>query len=163
MPEHFVVAVKMAQNLEDNVVMLRKWKDYGVRYGELDAIGTEVMEELVAAYPQERLNQLVEIGQKSTDKTSAPIKREKVKLTAEMLEDESWEKRYQALVQMEDPTVEDLPLLNQALADTKVSIRRQTVVYLGMIEDPIVLPYLYKGLTDKNSGVRRTAGDCLSI
>lgn len=162
MPEHFVVAVKMAQNLEDNVVMLRKWKDYGVRYGELDAIGTEVMEELVAAYPQERLNQLVEIGQKSTDKTSAPIKREKVKLTAEMLEDESWEKRYQALVQMEDPTVDDLPLLNKALADTKVSIRRQTVVYLGMIEDPIVLPYLYKGLTDKNSGVRRTAGDCLS-
>jgi len=162
MPEHFVVAVKMAQNLADNVVMLRKWKDYGVRYGELDAIGTEVMEELVAAYPQERLDQLVEIGQKSTDKSSAPIKREKVKLTAEMLEDESWEKRYQALVQMEDPTIEDLPLLNKALADTKVSIRRQTVVYLGMIEDPIVLPYLYKGLTDKNSGVRRTAGDCLS-
>ena len=39
---------------------------------------------------------------------------------------------------------------------------RLAVVYLGMIEDKRVLPYIYKGLQDKNVTVRRTAGDCLS-
>lgn len=31
-----------------------------------------------------------------------------------------------------------------------------------MIEEKEFLPYLYKGLRDKNPAVRRTAGDCLS-
>ena len=31
-----------------------------------------------------------------------------------------------------------------------------------MIEEKEILPYLYKGLRDKNPAVRRTAGDCLS-
>ncbi len=43
-----------------------------------------------------------------------------------------------------------------------MSIRRQAVVYLGMIETPDVLPLLYKALEDKAVSVRRTAGDCLS-
>jgi HEAT repeat protein len=79
-----------------------------------------------------------------------------------MLNNESWEKRYQALEQMEDPTVEDIPVLDMALSDSKVSIRRLAVVYLGMIEDRKVLPSLYKALKDKSAAVRRTAGDCLS-
>jgi hypothetical protein len=161
LPDYFVHAVQAAQKQDDNVVMLRKWKDYGVRYGDMEAIGAEVAEEFIAAFPKERIAQLVETAQSVTSSTIAP-KRTKVKLTAEMLQAEQWEQRYQALEQMEDPTVADIPLLEVALADSKVSIRRLAVIYLGMIEDKQVLPALYKGLNDKNPAVRRTAGDCLS-
>lgn len=44
---------------DDNVVLLRKWKDYGIRYGDMDDIVKEVADELVAAFPEERINQLV--------------------------------------------------------------------------------------------------------
>ena len=78
------------------------------------------------------------------------------------MDDESWERRYQALEQMEDPTVADIPILEKALFDNKVSIRRLAVVYLGMIEDKLVLPGMYQALKDTSAAVRRTAGDCLS-
>ena len=162
LPDYFVKAVAAAQKEDDNVVMLRKWKDYGVRYGDMEEIGKEVADELVAAYPEERVNQLVAAAQEAQDKKDPIVKRPKIKLTADMLDDENWEKRYQALEQMEDPTVEDVPLLEKALEDNKVSIRRLAVVYLGMIEDPKVLPSLYKALKDSSAAVRRTAGDCLS-
>jgi len=142
--------------------MLRKWKDYGVRYGDMGEIGKEVADELVAAYPEERVNQLVAAAQEAQNKKDPIVKRPKIKLTADMLDDENWEKRYQALEQMEDPTMEDIPLLEKALDDNKVSIRRLAVVYLGMIEDSKVLPSLYKALKDSSAAVRRTAGDCLS-
>ena len=46
--------------------------------------------------------------------------------------------------------------------DEKMSIRRLATVYLGMIEDTAVIPYVEKALKDKSWAVRRTAGDCLS-
>ncbi|WP_042352118.1 conserved virulence factor C family protein [Bacillus massiliigorillae] len=162
LPSQFINAIADSQKPDDNVVILRKWVDYGVRYGDLDTIGTEVSEEIIAAYPEERLKHLVQEAQSYTKIKQSHAKREKIKLTVEMLENDSWEKRYQALEQMEDPTIDDLPLLMKALEDTKVSIRRLAVVYLGMIEDKQVLNGLYKALKDTNPSVRRTAGDCLS-
>ncbi|WP_340371565.1 conserved virulence factor C family protein [Peribacillus sp. FSL E2-0218] len=162
LPEYFLKGIAAAQKADDNVVLLRKWKDYGIRYGDMEDIVKEVSDELIAAYPEERIKQLAAAADLLTDKKEAFVKRPKIKLTAEMLNDESWEKRYQALEQMEDPTVDDIPVLDMALADSKVSIRRLAVVYLGMIEDRQVLPSLYKALKDKSAAVRRTAGDCLS-
>ncbi|KQU25328.1 virulence factor [Bacillus sp. Leaf13] len=162
LPEYFIKGIAAAQKEDDNVVLLRKWKDYGIRYGDMDDIVKEVADELVAAFPEERINQLVAAAQETVDKKEAFAKRPKIKLTAEMLNDENWEKRYQALEQMEDPTVEEIPVLDIALSDSKVSIRRLAVVYLGMIEDTKVLPSLYKALKDSSVAVRRTAGDCLS-
>lgn len=162
LPEYFIKGIAAAQKEDDNVVLLRKWKDYGIRYGDMDDIVKEVADELVAAFPEERINQLVAAAQETVDKKEAFVKRPKIKLTAEMLNDENWEKRYQALEQMEDPTVEEIPVLDIALSDSKVSIRRLAVVYLGMIEDTKVLPSLYKALKDSSVAVRRTAGDCLS-
>ncbi|WP_433742732.1 conserved virulence factor C family protein [Falsibacillus pallidus] len=160
LPEAYITAVGAAQKQDDNVVLARKWKDYGIRYGELDQIGQELQEEIVAAYPQSRLDELVSEAQ-SPEKKSETV-RQKKKLTVEMFADPDWRKRYQLLDQMDDPELEDLPLLEQALNDEKPSIRRLAVVYLGMIEDKSVLPFLYKGLKDKTVMVRRTAGDCLS-
>ena len=50
------------------IFLLRKWADQGVRYGEFDEIGQEVVEELIAAYPSERLEELVSKAQ--TDRNS---------------------------------------------------------------------------------------------
>ncbi|MFP3381785.1 virulence factor, partial [Bacillus sp. SIMBA_069] len=74
----------------------------------------EVSDELIAAYPEERINRLVAAAIEMVDTKETFLKRPKNKLTAEMLNDESWEKRYQALEQMEDPTVGDIPVLDMA-------------------------------------------------
>ncbi|WP_440706320.1 conserved virulence factor C family protein [Heyndrickxia oleronia] len=159
LPSMFVEAMNEAQLEGDNYVLLRRWQEYGVRYGDLQQIGEDVVEELLAAYPENRLKNLVEMAK--NPESSKQLKK-LIKLTPVMLDDPDWRKRYQLLEQMEEPTVEDLPLLEKALADEKSSIRRLAVVYLGMIKDKQVLPLLYKGLKDKVVTVRRTAGDALS-
>ncbi|PKR85841.1 conserved virulence factor C family protein [Heyndrickxia camelliae] len=159
LPGNFLEAMQKAQLPGDNYVFLRKWKEQGVRYGDLEQVGNEVVEEIIAAYPDERLNKIVSVAQNPT----AELEKKKMqKVTVEMLDDPDWRKRYQLLEQMEDPTLEDLPVLEKALQDEKASIRRLAVVYFGMIKDRVVLPYLYKGLKDKVVTVRRTAGDALS-
>jgi HEAT repeat protein len=161
LPDPFMKALSNAQQDGDNVVLLRKWKDHGVRYGDLDDIGNDVVEELNAAYPASRLESLAQ--QSLENRTEAqPVRRVKQKITMDDFDAPDWQTRYQKLDAMDDPNLEDLPLLERALQDEKVSIRRLAVVYLGMIEDERVLPLLYKGLEDKSVSVRRTAGDCLS-
>ncbi|MED1205368.1 conserved virulence factor C family protein [Heyndrickxia acidicola] len=159
LPVYFTAAMQDAQLEGDNYVLLRKWKELGVRYGDLDQIGKEVTEELIAAYPEKRLAAIIDTAKHS----NASMTRKKLlKVTPEMLEEEDWRKRYQLLEQMEDPSIEDLPVLEKAITDQKSSIRRLAVVYLGMIKDKRVLPLLYYGLKDKVVTVRRTAGDALS-
>ncbi|MFE8702134.1 conserved virulence factor C family protein [Cytobacillus sp. FJAT-54145] len=162
LPDAFVKAVGEVQDPSDNIVVARKWKEHGVRYGDFEQVGNDVVEELLAAYPEERINDLIAQAKSPDQSAVAKQARQKMKVTIEDLNDPDWRKRYQLLEQMEDPTVEDLPLLDQALQDEKASIRRLATVYLGMIEDKQVLPYLYKALKDKTVTVRRTAGDCLS-
>ncbi|MBO0994813.1 conserved virulence factor C family protein [Bacillus sp. SD088] len=159
LPDRFLKAMQATQKEDDNYIMLRRWKDMGVRYGDLEQLGEQIAEEMNAAYPDERLKSLVERAHRPI--TELP-KRTLIKLTPEMLDDPDWRTRFQLLEQMEDPTLEDLPVLEKALEDEKSSIRRLAVVYLGMIEDKRVLPLLYKGLQDKTVPVRRAAGDCLS-
>jgi len=162
LPEQFMQAVAEVRMPNDNVVASRKWQEFGVRYGEFDEIGQAVQEELMAAYPEERIASLAEAAKNPEAAEANVMKREKIKLTFQDLEHEDWKIRYQRLEQSEDPTVDDIPVLTKALDDEKPSIRRLATVYLGMIEDPIVLPSLYKALQDKTVTVRRTAGDCLS-
>lgn len=160
LPDNFQNAVEAAQKPDDNVVILRKWKDLGLRYGDIGQAGLDVVEEIMAAYPDERLSKLVKQAQ--IEQTVQKQAREKIKLRVSDLKNPDWRKRYQLLEQMEDPELEDLEVLEMALADEKASIRRLATVYLGMIEDKQVLPLLYKALKDKTVTVRRTAGDCLS-
>ncbi|WP_110112269.1 conserved virulence factor C family protein [Bacillus sp. CGMCC 1.16541] len=161
LPERFAKAIADIQTFADNVVLERKWKEHGVRYGELADIGEEVAEELAAAYPQDRLDRLVNMAKQEKEGGVVVQPRQSYEVTLEMLDDEDWSKRYAHLEQM-NPIKEDLTVLDKALEDEKASIRRLATVYLGMIEDKDVLPYLYKALRDKSVTVRRTAGDCLS-
>ncbi|MBA4537793.1 conserved virulence factor C family protein [Bacillus aquiflavi] len=160
LPQEYADAVVRAKEEGENVVILRKWTDFGIRYGDLNQIGEEIIEELMAAYPKERLNDLVNRAKMKQGSQSHGRKR--LKLTPEFLDDQDWRKRYRLLEQMDDPTIEDIPVLEKALDDEKASIRRLATVYLGMIEDKRVLPLLYKAMKDKTVTVRRTAGDCLS-
>ena len=160
LPEMFAKAVFEIQDPNDNYILVRKWKDFGVRYGEMEQIGLEMQEEIMAAYPLERIQEIVN-QEKNPDKESA-IGKQRQKVTLDQFDHPDWRKRYQLLEQMPDPTVDDLPLLEKALGDEKASIRRLAAVYLGMIEDKKALPYLYRALKDKSVTVRRTAGDCLS-
>jgi hypothetical protein len=160
LPERFKEAVLAAQQSNENVVLERQWKEHGVRYGDLADIGKDIVEELSAAYADERLKRLVKSASESEHKTNTPIKKA-YKVTLDMLADEDWSVRFAHLDQM-DPTEDDLPVLEKALNDEKPSIRRLATVYLGLIEKPVVLPLLYKALNDKSVTVRRTSGDCLS-
>lgn len=159
LPEIFTKAALEVQGPDDNLVMVRRWKDYGVRYGEWEEIGSEMKEELMAAYPPERLKIIVQQAKNPETQLSG---KERQQVSLEDFNHSDWRIRYQLLEQMPDPTVENLPLLEKALADEKASIRRLATVYLGMIEEKDTLPYLYQALKDKSVTVRRTAGDCLS-
>lgn len=143
---------------DENYILQRKWLDYGVRYGEFDEIAAQVQDELEAAYTEERLHQLAE--PESHTETEWKNKRHPVSL--EEFQHPDWQVRYQLLDRLTHPKEEDLPLLALALKDEKVSIRRLAVIYLGILEDPIVVPHLTIALHDKNASIRRTAGDTMS-
>ncbi|WP_335869623.1 conserved virulence factor C family protein [Bacillus sp. 2205SS5-2] len=156
LPDRFVIAIQQVQG--DNVVTDRKWKDYGVRYGELEQIGEQVMEELEAAYPNEKLEALIH----PTEVAESEVTLAQQNIGPEDFKVEDWRIRYRMLDELKSISETDLPLLELALADEKPAIRRLAVVYLGMIESKQILPLIYEGLHDKTVTVRRTAGDCLS-
>lgn len=158
LPDRFMNAVMEAQASSDNMIMERKWVEQAPRYGEPEDIERDVVEELTAAYDTERLKTLVKRAFEA-ERNESPQPFHKV--TIEQLEHPDWRERYRILDRM-DPSIEDLPVLEKALKDAKVSIRRLAVVYLGMLKDPAVLPFLYDALADKTITVRRTAGDTLS-
>ncbi|WP_301107897.1 virulence factor [Sporosarcina sp.] len=157
--ERFVNAMQSVHHSEvENYILLRKWADYGIRYGELQEVGEQVVQELDAAYPPSRLQDLVEKADQADNETK--LRGQKVTL-AEFTVPE-WEKRFQLLDQMPDPDASDYPVLSIALEDEKMSIRRLATVYLGMIEDESVIPFIEKAMEDKSWAVRRTAADCMS-
>lgn len=160
LPAPFIASFNAAIEKEedDNYIFLRKWVDYGVRYGDKEEVAAQIADEIVATYPQTRLDELV--TEATTEKEAVAYARKQV--TLEAFQVESWQERFQLLDQMVEATIDDLPVLAVALQDEQTSIRRLAVVYLGMIEDEAVIPYLVQGLQDKSAAVRRTAGDCMS-
>lgn len=160
LPDRFMKAILTAQQNQDNVVLEREWKEHGVRYGDLEAVGTEIVEELSATFTEERIEKMLK-QEENPDKSNTINSKQRYKVTLDMLDDPDWSKRFAALDQM-DPKEEDIPVLAKALEDEKGSIRRLATVYFGMLEESDILPYLSKALKDKSVTVRRTAGDCMS-
>jgi hypothetical protein len=157
--ERFLKAMDEVHGAEvENYILLRKWADYGIRYGEKTEIGEIVLQEVEATYPDERLQEIIRLSKEG----QGDVVQRGRKITLEEFAVEEWEKRFQLLDQMPDPDMSDATLLNFALDDEKMSIRRLATVYLGMIEDTAVIPYIEKALRDKSWAVRRTAGDCMS-
>ncbi len=160
LPEIYIDSMLKATKDSDNVVFLRKWEDLGVRYGEVEEVLATVQEEILALYPKEKLEALVE--EALTSDITIPEK-QFVHLDKETFEqEEDWKVKLRMLNDFPTPTEDDYPLLDVALNDEKPQVRRMAIVLLGMIESKETLPYLYKGMKDKVVSVRRTAGDCLS-
>lgn len=167
LPAAFTEAVTRAAAA--SMIRERKLEELGVRYGEPDEIAAELVRELEAAYPQERLEALVEAalalgGADGGESAAAPAVRP-APLTAEQLAermaDPDWSVRYEALDRTApEPTM--LPSLARAIADDNASIRRLAVVYLGELRLPEGMPLLFAALRDASASVRRTAGDTLS-
>ncbi|MHA6260846.1 conserved virulence factor C family protein [Sporosarcina sp. CAU 1771] len=157
--ERFIAAMNEVHSTEvDNYILLRKWADYGIRYGDKTEIGEVVIQEVEAAYSDDRLNEIIRNSKEG--ETDSVLRGSKV--TLEEFTVDEWEKRFQLLDQMPDPDMSDTPVLEKALEDEKMSIRRLATVYLGMIEDEAVIPLIEKALHDKSWAVRRTAADCMS-
>lgn len=161
LPERFMNSIMAASPASQNVVMERKWVEQNPRYGDRDSIGTEVVEELSASYDSNRLEVLVNNALQGDSSSKNDKSHDQLKVTVEMFNDPDWKVRYAALDRL-NPSFENIEVLEKALNDEKASIRRLATAYLGMIEEPEVLPYLYKALKDKSVTVRRTAGDCIS-
>ncbi|WP_010277031.1 conserved virulence factor C family protein [Paenibacillus senegalensis] len=162
LPERFTRAATTAGLASPNLITERKLIEQGVRYGDLKEVLEEVKKELEAAYPQSRLDSMVEQAMNDWDEEAAQSESSvAVDELAEALNAEDWRVRYAALEQLK-PSLEALPLLGKALKDPQVSIRRLAVVYMGDINEPDVLPYLFQALKDSSASVRRTAGDTLS-
>lgn len=160
LPEIYIDSMLKATKDSDNVVFLRKWEDLGVRYGEVEEVLATVQEEILALYPKEKLEALVE--EALTSDITIPEK-QFVHVDKETFEqEEDWKVKLSMLNDFPTPTEDDYPLLDVALNDEKPQVRRMAIVLLGMIESKETLPYLYKGMKDKVVSVRRTAGDCLS-
>ena len=167
LPERFGKAIERAMGASANMLMERKWKDEGLRYGELRDVGEEVVREISAVYDEKKLKELVE-------RAYHPDLHEKVKASGEELgelvsafESPRWEERFAALKELgRNATAQidsqALSLIIRATKDPKMSIRRLAVVFLGLIKTPEVLAPLCEALKDEAVGVRRSAGDALT-
>jgi HEAT repeat protein len=179
LPERFGKAIERAMGASENMLMERKWKDEGLRYGELRDVGEAVVREISAVYDEKKLRELVE-------RAYHPDSREKVEANGEELgelvrafESPKWEERFAALRELgrnataQIGTPRGLPargprdsqalsLIIRATKDPKMSIRRLAVVFLGLIKTPEVLAPLCEALKDEAVGVRRSAGDALT-
>lgn len=173
LPERFGETIKRAMGASENMLMERKWKDEGLRYGALCDVGEAVVREISAVYGEKKLKDLVE-------RAYHPDLHEPVKASGEELgelgelaelisafESPRWEERFAALKELgRNATAQidshSLALIIRATKDPKMSIRRLAVVLLGLIKTPEVLAPLYEALKDEAVGVRRSAGDALT-
>lgn len=159
--EQFTAAAIQAGLASPNLIKERRLTEHGVRYGELAEVLAEIARELGAAYPQERLNELVREAE-LLGPGEAPVKQTvTVEAVLAVWDDPDWRVRYAALEKMK-PTEEALPLLSKALVDPQVSIRRLAAVYTADIRTPEALDLLFTALKDPSPIVRRTVGDTLS-
>lgn len=161
--ERFVAAVTEVASA--TLIKERKLVDYGVRYGELAEIAREVEQELEAAFPAERLREIVSQAIAHGRSEAEFVEHRRVLSLAEVkeqMQDSDWHVRYAGLEALQQPGPEAMPLMAEALRDKQMQIRRLAVVYLGDIRTPEAMELLYEALRDNSAAVRRTAGDTLS-
>lgn len=164
LPERFGQAIQRAMGASENMLMERKWRDEGPRYGEMRDVAEAVVREISALYDEKKLRELVE-------RAYHPDLHEEIEASGEELvrafESPKWEERFAALKELGRRATaqidsQALSLIISATKDPKMSIRRLAVVFLGLIKTPEVLAPLCEALKDEAVGVRRSAGDALT-
>jgi len=164
LPERFGKAIERAMGASENMLMERKWKDEGPRYGDLREVGEAVVREISAVYDEKKLKELVERAYHRDSDEKVEASRDEL---VQAFESPKWEERFAALKELGRRATaqidsQALSLIIRATKDPKMSIRRLGVVFLGLIKSPEVLPPLCEALKDEAVGVRRSAGDALT-
>lgn len=162
LPERFGNAIERAMGASENMLMERKWKDEGLRYGDVRDVGEAVVREISAVYDEKKLKELVERAYHADLHEKVEASQEEL---AQAFESPKWEERFAALKELGRNAQIDsqaLSLIIRATKDPKMSIRRLAVVLLGLIKTPEVLAPLCEALKDEAVGVRRSAGDALT-
>lgn len=59
LPEIYIDKMLETQKDNDNIIFIRKWQDFGIRYGELQDVMNDLYEEVLALYPKQHLENLV--------------------------------------------------------------------------------------------------------
>ena len=167
LPERFGKAIERAMGASENMLMERKWKDEGLRYGDLRDVAEAVVREISAVYDEKKLRELVERAYHPKLDEKVEASREELGELVRAFESPKWEERFAALKELgRNATAQidsqALSLIIRATKDPKMSIRRLAVVFLGLIKTPEVLAPLCEALKDEAVGVRRSAGDALT-
>jgi Virulence factor/Scaffold protein Nfu/NifU N terminal/HEAT repeats len=137
----------------------RYWADWGVRYGSLEEVAAEVVEEIEGSLNEEKVLTLEAkaLGQSAAEAAPTSIEEAKADLASS-----DWHTRFQAVQKL---STEDgaIPLLITALEDSNQQVRRLVAAALGASGSAEAVGRLSEVLlTDASVGVRRTAGDALS-
>jgi len=161
LPDKFLKFVSKIHSISSNLIKEREWVYQGKRYGDEKDVISELLEEISAAYSDERLELIV--SQVEQEAQGIKVKKPTLSLdeVVKMMRHEDWKVRYAALSQI-NPSPETIEILDQALQDPNVSIRRLATAYLGMIDSEESLELLKKAMKDSVGVVRRTAGDAIS-
>ncbi|GIQ69289.1 virulence factor [Xylanibacillus composti] len=164
LPARFTEKAMEAGLASPNLIKERKLEDWGIRYGDPRDIAEQVLQELDAAYDDERLNAMVRRAQQAQEETGVELDVQGSLDDEEvlrLLEADDWRKRYAALERWE-PSAAGLAVIEKALDDKHMSVRRLAVVHIGELEADAALPLLFRALKDDSPAVRRTAGDTIS-
>lgn len=135
----------------------RYWANWGVRYGTIEEVAAEVVDEIQGTMPELVLNKLLEDSQhQSQCPTSATA------ATRADLQSSDWHLRLLAVQELGTDELAIATLI-ECLSDPHQQVRRMAAAALGATGAPQAVPHLCEVLLNDNSaGVRRTAGDALS-
>jgi hypothetical protein len=137
----------------------RYWADWGIRYGPLDVIATEVVAEIEGTQDEAAVGRL---KQRALGKEVAgPQVRSRSQLKAD-LRSGDWCTRLKAVQEL-GTSADVVSELAGALEDLHPQVRRLAAAALGASGSGAAVEPLCRALIeDQNVGVRRTAGDALS-
>lgn len=160
LPERFSVAARKVQD-ETNADFLREryWADWGVRYGDADEIAAQVADEIEGTIDDKALQRLSDIA---TGKVAEETKQTTRLQNEANFASPDWHVRLRAIQELKLEEV-DIPLLERALTDEQMQVRRFAAAGLGATGSSKAVGALCRALlSDVAVAVRRTAGDALS-
>ncbi len=140
----------------------RYWDDRGPRYGSLEEVASQVVDEIEGTLDTKAIEQLVDkaLG-RSVEATEATLPRSVALIKADLTSDD-WHQRL-AAVQELGTANDTIPILALSLRDPHPAVRRLVAAALGASgNQAAVEPLTQVLLNDSAVGVRRTAGDALS-
>lgn len=158
--ERFSLAAQAVQNKTGaDFLKERYWADHGVRYGEPGEIAAQVVDEIEGTIDERALQHLCDSASVEANAQPEPMSAQDREAG---LRDSDWHVRLR-VVQELGRDEDDIYLLERALLDDQMQVRRFAAAGLGATGSAKAVPALCRALLeDVAVAVRRTAGDALS-